>query len=258
MMARSLPVLTCLIVLLLLPAAAGARPPHNVPMMRGEIAITYTGNGDTNLATGSQCVGANPCTAFGSIAYSLDWEATVIVGRNGTIHGGDTTLDASGSISIQPNVGLPAGAPPSTAKACDNSVRDRRHYTDGVSLTRTARSVGVQAELPFSLRWLVVTGDPNNCQMSDSTWAGSVFGLPMGSGEQSDADAAKFQLALRPKLGAPKSAHKTTKAFNFTYRFDSGTGPYGIYLSKIRSSMTIFNNCKLLDTADGRCMSYYG
>ena len=221
-MARPLPVLAYLTVsvsLLVLPSAAGARQ-HQVPMTRGE---------------------------------------TAIVDRLGTIHGGDTTLDASGGISIQPNDGLPAGAPQAKAPPCVNGVRDRRHYNDGFSVTRTRRSVGVQAELPFSLRWLVVTGDPNNCQMSSSTWAGSVFSQGLSSaGEQSDADAARLQLALRPKMGARKAAHRTTKHFDFTFVNDTGTGPYGVYKSKIRSSMTIINNCKLFDDADGHCLSFYG
>ena len=164
--------------------------------------------------------------AFGNLGYTLRWEATAIVERHGTIHGGDTTLDAGGSISFQPNVGLPAGATPSNAPACDNTVRDRRHYTDGVSVTRTRRSVGVQVELPFSLRWLTVSGDPNNCQMSSATWAGSVFAL-WGAGPTSQADVAKLQLALRPKMGAPTSARQTTKKFNFSFERDTGTGcPY--------------------------------
>jgi hypothetical protein len=257
-MTRALAVLACLSALLLLPATAGARL-HLVPLERGETVITYEGDGETNIPTGYQCVGTNPCTSFGSIAYTLHWEASVIVDRLGTIHGGDTTLDAGGSISVQPNVGLPAGAPPAKAQACTNSVRDRRHYNDGVSVTRTRRSVGVQAELPFSRRWLVVSGDPNNCQLGPDTWAGSVFSQGLDSAPpQSDADAAKLQLALRPKMGAAKSARRTTKKFDFTFENDTGTGPYGIYTSKIRSIMTIFNNCKRLDTADGRCLSYYG
>jgi hypothetical protein len=103
-------VLACLSALVLVPATAWARP-HLVRLGRGETVITYQGDGETNVPTGYQCVGTNPCTSFGSIAYTLHWEASVIVDRLGTIHGGDTTLDAGGSISVQPNVGLPAGAP---------------------------------------------------------------------------------------------------------------------------------------------------
>jgi hypothetical protein len=58
-------------------------------------------------------------------------------------------------------------------------------------------------------------------------------------------------------MGAPTSTRRTTKRFDFTFENDTGTGPYGIYVSKIRSSMTIFNDCQRLDTADGRCLSYY-
>jgi hypothetical protein len=107
---RALAVLACLSALVLVPATAWARP-HLVRLGRGETVITYQGDGETNVPTGYQCVGTNPCTSFGSIAYTLHWEASVIVDRLGTIHGGDTTLDAGGSISVQPNVGLPAGAP---------------------------------------------------------------------------------------------------------------------------------------------------
>jgi hypothetical protein len=255
---RVLPVLASLGALLLLPATAGARL-HLVALDRGETVITYQGDGESNVPTGYQCVGTNPCTSFGSIAYTLHWEATVIVDRLGTIHGGDTTLDAGGDISVQPNAGLPAGAPLAKAPSCSNSVRDRRHYDGGMSVTRTGRSVGVQAELPFSRRWLVVLGAPSGCRLGPDTWAGSVFSQGLDSaGEQSDADAAKLQLALRPKMGAPKSARRRTREFDFTFEHDTGTGPYGIYTSKIRSSMTIFNDCKRLDNADGRCLSYYG
>jgi hypothetical protein len=255
-MIRARLVLVCLSVLVALPAVAGARP-HRVRMEQGEIAITYEGDGETNIPTGYQCVGTNPCTSFGSIAYTLHWEATAIVDRRGFIHGGDTTLDASGSISVQPNAGLPAGAPPAKAPSCDNSVRDRRHYVGGVNVALTRRSVGVQAELPFSRRWLVVSGDPNSCQLGPDTWAGSVFSQGLESaGPQSDADAATLQLALRPKMGARRSVRKTTKHFDFTFDHDTGTGPYGVYVSKIRSSMTIINGCKLLDLADGNCLSY--
>jgi hypothetical protein len=257
-MTRALPVLACLSALLLLPASAGARL-HLVPLERGETVIIYEGDGETNVPTGYQCVGTNPCTSFGSIAYTLHWEASVIVDRLGTIHGGDTSLAASGIISVQPNAGLPAGAPLAKAPACTNSVRDRHHYNGGVSVTRTRRSVGVQAELPFSRRWLAVSGDPNGCQLSPGTWAGSVFSQGLDSApQQSDAEVAQLQLALRPKMGAPLSARRTTKKFDFTFEHDTGTGPYGIYTSKIRSSMTVFTNCKRLDTADGRCLSYYG
>lgn len=253
-MARALPVLACLTVLVL-PAVAGARS-HEVSLERGETAISYEGEGSSDLPTGEHCPGTNPCVAFGNLRYTLHWEATAIVGRNDTIHGGDTTLDAGGGISFQPNVGLPAGAPPSNAPACDNAVRDRRHYEGGVSVTRTRRSVGVQVELPFSLRWLSVSGDPNNCQMSDSTWAGSVFAL-WGAGPTSDADVAKLQLALRPKMGAPNSARRTTKAFNFFFERDTGTGPYGVYKDDIKSSLTIINGCQRFNFTDGVCVKYY-
>jgi hypothetical protein len=254
---RALAVLACLSALALLPATAGARL-HLVPLERSDTVITYEGEGETNIPTGYQCVGTNPCRSFGRIAYRLDWEASVIVGRLGTIHGGDARLTADGIISVQPNAGLPPGTPPAKAPACTNSVRDRHEYDDGMSVTRTRGSVGVQAELPFRRRWLEVSGDPNNCQLGPDTWAGSVFSQGLDSAPpQSDANAAKLQLALRPKMGAPKSARRTTKQFNFTFENDTGTGPYGIYSSKIRSSMTIFNNCKRLDTADGHCLSYY-
>jgi hypothetical protein len=241
-----------------MPATAGARL-HVVPLERGETVITYEGEGETNVPTGYQCVRISSCTSFGSIAYKLRWEASVIVNRLGTIHGGDARLDAGGIISVQPNVGLPPGAPLAKAPSCSNSLRDRGQYEDGVSVTRTRRSVGVQAELPFRRRWLVVSGDPNDCQLGPDTWAGSVFSQGLDSAPpQSEAEVAKLQLALRPKMGAPKSARQTTKKFDFTFENDTGTGPYGVYTSKIRSSMTIFNNCKRFDTADGRCLSYYG
>jgi hypothetical protein len=258
MMTRALPVLAFLSAVLLLPAAAGARP-HLAAVDRGETVVTYEGDGETNIPMGYQCVAITMCTSFGSIAYTLHWEASVIVNRLGTIHSDDSTLDADGNISVQPEAGLPPGAPLPKANPCNNSVHDRRHYIGGVSVTRTRRSVGVQAELPFSLRWLTVSGDPTGCQMSGNTWAGSVFSQGLDSAPpQTDAQAAKLALALRPKMGAPKSAHRTTKKFDFTFVNDTGTGPYGIYTSKIRSTMTIFNDCKRLNITDGRCLSYYG
>jgi hypothetical protein len=251
------PVLAFLSVLLLLPATAGARL-HLVPVGRGETVITYEGEGKTDIPTGYQCVAIKKCRSFGSIAYTLQWEASVIVDRLGTIHGGDTKLDAGGSISVQPNAGLPAGAPPAKAPPCTNSVRDRRYYGGAVTVTRTQRSVGVQAELPFSSKWLEGSDVQNGCQLAPDTWAGSVFSQGLDSSPQSDAYGVKLQLVVRPKMGAPKSARRTTKEFDFTFEHDTGTGPYGVYRSKIRSSMTIFNNCKQLDTDHGRCLSYYG
>jgi hypothetical protein len=223
-MTRALPVLACLSALLLLPATAGARL-HLVPLERGETVITYEGDGETNIPTGYQCVGTNPCTSFGSIAYTLHWEASVIVDRLGTIHGGDTTLAAGGSISVQPNVGLPAGAPLAKAPACTNSVRDRGQYNDGVSVTLTRRSVGVQAELPYRRRWLVVSGDPH-CQLGPDTWAGSVFSQGLDSAPpQSEAEVAKLQLALRPKMGAPKSGSADNQGVRFYLRARHRNGP---------------------------------
>ncbi len=256
-MTRALAILACLTALLLMPVTAGARL-HVVPLERGETVITYEGDGETNIPTGYQCVNITQCTSFGSVAYRLHWEASVIVNRLGTIHGGDARLQADGVISVQPNAGLPAGASLAKAPACLNSVRDRHQYEDGMSVTFTRRSVGVQAELPYRRRWLVVSGDPNMCQLGPDTWAGSVFSQGLDSAPQSKAEVAELQLALRPKMGAAKSARRTTKKFDFTFENDTGTGPYGVYTSKIRSSMTIFNSCKRLDTADGRCLSYYG
>jgi hypothetical protein len=251
------PVLAFLSVLLLLPATAGARL-HVVPVERGETVITYEGEGQTDIPTGYQCVTIKKCRSFGSIAYTLQWKASAIADRLGTIHGGDTTLDAGGSISVQPNDGLPAGVPRAKAPACRNSVVDSRYHDSLMTVTLTQRSVGVQAELPFSSRWLEGSNVQNGCQLAPDTWAGSVFSQGLDSSPQSDAYAVKLQLAVRPKMGAPKSARRTTKEFDFTFEHDTGTGPYGVYRSKIRSSMTIFNNCKQLDTDDHRCLSYYG
>jgi hypothetical protein len=259
-MIRALPVLACLSALLLLPATAGARL-RSVEVDRGETAIVYEGEGETSIPTGEQCDGATgACTAWGYIAYTLHWQASVIVNRRGTIHGDDSRLDAGGSISVQPDAGIPPGAPLATSPPCNNDVHDRRDYVGGVSVTRTQRSIGVQAELPFSRKWLNVTGDPNHCQLGPDTWAGSVFsqGLDSAGKEQSDADAAKLQLALRPKMGARRSARRTTRRFDFVFVHDTGTGPYGIYKSEIYSTMEIFNDCKRLDAAGGRCLSYYG
>jgi hypothetical protein len=219
-MAGALPVLACLI-LLLLPAVAGART-HEVSLDRGEIAISYEGSGSSDLPSGLNRPGTNPCVAFGKVGYSLGWEATAIADKHGNISESDTTLKAAGLISVQPNLGLPAGVPPATNPGW----------------------------------WLEVSGDPNNCQMSPSTWAGSVFAL-WGAGPTSDADVAKLQRALRPKMGAPKSARRTTKEFNFSFERDTGTGPYGVYKDHITSGMTIINGCKRFNVATGRCMSYY-
>jgi hypothetical protein len=259
-MIRALPVLACLSALLLLPATAGARL-RSVEVDRGETAIVYEGAGETSIPTGEQCDGATgACRAWGYVAYRLHWDASVIVNRQGTIHGDDSRLHAAGSISIQPNAGIPPGAPLATSPACNNDVHDRRDYIGGVSVTLTQRSVGVQAELPFSRKWLNVTGDPNHCQLGPDTWAGSVFsqGLDSAGQEQSDADAAKLQLAVRPKMGARRSARRTTRRFDFDFMHDTGTGSYGIYKSEIDSAMVIFNDCKRLDAASGRCLSYYG
>jgi hypothetical protein len=250
-------VLAFLSVLLLLPATAGARL-HAVPVERGETVITYWGIGETEIPTGYQCVAIKKCVSFGRIEYTLHWDASVIVDRLGMIHYDDTTLDAGGGISIQPNAGLPAGAPPAKAPACTNSVRDRRHYYGGMTVTFTQRSVGVQAELPFSSKWLDGSNVQNGCELAPDTWAGSVFSQGLDSSPQSDAYGVKLELVVRPKMGAPKSARRTTKDFDFTFEHDTGTGPYGVYKSKIRSFMTIFNNCKQLDTDDHRCLSYYG
>ena len=253
-MARAVPVAACLIVLLL-PAVAGART-HEVSLDRGETAISYEGSGSSDLPTGQHCPGTSPCVAFGNVGYSLGWEATAIADKYGNISESDTTLKASGFITVQPNLGLPAGVPPATNPACRNVVHERKRYIDGAMVTRTRRSIGVQVELPFSLRWLVVSGDPTNCQMSSATWAGSVFSL-WGAGPESDADVAKLQRALRPKMGAAKSARRTTKEFNFSFERDTGTGPYGVYKDHITSSMTITNGCKRFNVANGRCVKYY-
>src|SRR3954469_14578267 len=81
--ARALPVLACLIVLLL-PAVAAART-HEVSLDRGEIAISYEGSGSTDLPTGLNCPGTNPCVAFGNVGYSLSWEATAVADKYGNI-----------------------------------------------------------------------------------------------------------------------------------------------------------------------------
>jgi hypothetical protein len=253
-MVRALPVLACLIVLLL-PGVAGARA-HQVSLNRGEIAISYDGSAERDSPTGLYCPGTNPCTAFGDVGSSLGWEATAIADRFGNISESDTTLKASGRITVEPNVGLPAGASPSTAPGCDNVVQERKRYDDGTRMTRTRHSIGVQVELPFSLRWLEVSGDPGNCQMSPATWAGSVFSLG-SAGPTSDAEVAKLQLTLRPKMGAPKSARRTTREFDYSFERDTRTGPYGVYKSKIVSSVTIVNGCERFNVANGRCVKYY-
>ena len=206
-MTRALAILACLSALLLMPATAGARL-HVVPLERGETVITYEGDGETNIPTGYQCVNITQCTSFGSVAYRLHWEASVIVNRLGTIHGGDARLQADGVISVQPNAGLPAGASLAKAPACLNSVRDRHQYEDGMSVTFTRRSVGVQAELPYRRRWLVVSGDPNMCQLGPDTWAGSVFsqGLDSAPPERSRGRRAPARAAAQDGRGQVGSA----------------------------------------------------
>ena len=110
--------------------------------------------------------------------------------------------------------------------------------------------------MPFG-EWLGGWRRPNRCEF-DSRQLGRL-GLLAGSGfvAAERRFGVKLQPILRPKMGAPKSARRTTKDFDFTFEHDTGTGPYGIYKSKIRSFMTIFNNCKQLDTDDHRCLSYY-
>ena len=218
------PVLAFLSVLLLLPATAGARL-HQVPVERGETVITYEGAGETDIPTGYQCVAIKKCRSFGRIAYRFIWDASVIVDRFDMIHRRDTTLDAGGHISIQPNEGLPAGAPPAKAPACTNSVRDRGHYDGGMTVTRTQQSVGVQAELPFSSKWLDGSNVQNGCQLAPDTWAGSVFSQGLDSSPQSDAYAAKLELAVRPKMGAPTSARQHDQGLRLHLRARHRNGP---------------------------------
>jgi hypothetical protein len=253
--ARALPVLVFMLVLVL-PGVAGARK-HEVSLDRGEIAITYDGTASTNVSTGAYCQGTNPCVAFGKETNSLGWVTTAIADLSGHIGADDTALDANGEISVNPYIGAPAGAALAPATQCDNTVRERGRYEDGAAVTHTRRSIGVQVELPFSLKWLTVSGDPDHCQLSATDWAGSVLSLG-SAGPTSKADVAKLELALRPKMGAPRSARRTTKEFNFDFMHDTGTGPYGVWKIYIHSTVTVLSGCKRFDTDTGHCATYYG
>lgn len=240
-------------MVVLLPGVADARS-HRVPLDQGETAISYHGSGSTEAPTGYYCQGNNPCLAFGTVSYALSWEATAIADSSGTIRESDTTLQASGVISARSNLGLPAGATPSNVPDCVSDLRERKRYKDGATVTLTRRSVGVQLELPFSLRWLEVSGDPDKCQLSPSAWAGAVFAP---TGPRSDDDVAKLLVAVRPKMGASRSARRTTKKFDYSYERDTGTGPYGVVRDRIVSSVTIINGCKSFNLGTGRCVKYH-
>jgi hypothetical protein len=250
---RALSLLGCLMVVLLLPGVADARS-HRVSLDRGETAISYHGSGSTDAPASYYCQGTNPCLAFGNVSYGLSWEATAIADSSGTVRESDTTLQASGVISAQSNLGIPAGATPSNVPDCISDLRERKRYKAGATVTLTRRSVGVQLELPFSLRWLEVSGDPDKCQLSPTAWAGAVFAP---TGPRSDRDAAKLLVAVRPKMGAPLSARQTTKKFDYSYERDTGTGRYGVVTDRIVSSVTIINGCKSLNLDTGRCVKYY-
>jgi hypothetical protein len=261
-MVRAL-VIACLLAAVLPTAADAAKRSRTIDVARGELIVTYSGSGTMSHSNGVQCVGTDPCFAFGVISFGADWDAMAIADRRGFVGPDDTKLSASAVDDRRPTEGDPM-MPPPPPRDCSSTLDDNNgEYGDGTSVTTTAKSVGVQVILPVDSRWLKLknTTDPKLCGWSDNVSAGAVLGA-QSYGPRNDEPAAQKGLArvLAPKLAIRKSDKTVSRKFNFLYhRAPPHTyGPYSLTVINIESTVTVVNHCRRFDETHGRCLKYYG
>jgi hypothetical protein len=247
-------------VLAVLPAAVADARTRTIDVGRGEIVVLYSGSGGVSHLNGEQCVGTNPCTAFGAESFTASWDAMAIADRHGHIAADDTTLFANALEDFRPDEGSPL--PPPKPTDCTATIGDKDgRYRGGTSVTTTTRSIGVQMTLPVDSNWLRLkhTTNPDVCTWGESVTAGAIFGAQSYGPADAEPKAQKaLARVLAPQLAIRKSDKTVTKRFDFLYhRAPPHTvGPYSLTIIHIESTVTVVNQCRRFDETHGRCVKY--